>query len=98
MHDWRKANRGDPLPDVARSIADESLLLCFDEFQVRPSVDLQVQEVHLRYEIVRCTGGGMTNMAGLTGAGERRGRRTDSAAVVREPVRTRMRKCCKSTQ
>lgn len=35
MHDWRKANRGDPVPDVARSIADESLLLCFDEFQVR---------------------------------------------------------------
>lgn len=36
MHLWRKEKegRGDPLPDVARSIADESVLLCFDEFQV----------------------------------------------------------------
>jgi hypothetical protein len=35
IHVRRQGNkRGDPIPDVAREIAQESLLLCFDEFQV----------------------------------------------------------------
>ena len=34
----RRANPFDPIPHVAREIADENWLLCFDEFQVFESL------------------------------------------------------------
>lgn len=39
MHQWRKSNEGDPLPSLAKKIRQESLLLCFDEFQVTDIAD-----------------------------------------------------------
>jgi cell division protein ZapE len=39
MHRWRQSNEGDPIPDLARRIAESSWLLCFDEFQVTNIAD-----------------------------------------------------------
>ncbi|MFW5443358.1 MAG: cell division protein ZapE [Methylococcaceae bacterium] len=39
MHHWRKSHRGDPLPSLALKIRQESMLLCFDEFQVTDIAD-----------------------------------------------------------
>ena len=39
MYQWRKNNEGDPLPPLAKKIRQESLLLCFDEFQVTDIAD-----------------------------------------------------------
>lgn len=44
LHNWRKKykhdqSKKDPLPDIARHIAQQSWLLCFDEFQVTDITD-----------------------------------------------------------
>lgn len=39
MHRWRQSNEGDPIPELARRIAESSSLLCFDEFQVTSIAD-----------------------------------------------------------
>lgn len=46
LHEWRIEGNGkqaeDPLPRLARVIADESPLLCFDEFQVEAIADAMI--------------------------------------------------------
>ncbi len=45
LHHWRQATRGtraDPLPDLARALADEAWLLCFDEFHVVNIADAMI--------------------------------------------------------
>ena len=45
IHQWkatRSASEGDPIPPVARAIASEVSLLCFDEFQVLDIVDAMI--------------------------------------------------------
>ncbi len=45
LHAWRTETRGgkaDPLPKLARDIASESWLLCFDEFQVANVADAMI--------------------------------------------------------
>ncbi|HVZ09079.1 cell division protein ZapE [Rhodopila sp.] len=44
IHAWKKANPGtaDPIPPLADSIAAESALLCFDEFQVNDIADAMI--------------------------------------------------------
>ena len=46
LHQWRQDGGGkqteDPLPRLAREIAEESPLLCFDEFQVEAVVDAMI--------------------------------------------------------
>lgn len=39
MHQWRKNNKGDPLPSLALEIRKTSLLLCFDEFHITDIAD-----------------------------------------------------------
>jgi len=39
MYQWRKHDKGDPLPSLAKKIRQSSLLLCFDEFQVTDIAD-----------------------------------------------------------
>jgi cell division protein ZapE len=39
LHRWRKGASGDPIPPLAESIAAETRLLCFDEFQVTNIAD-----------------------------------------------------------
>src|SRR4029077_9815711 len=39
LHAWRKTANGDPIPALAASIAAESRLFCFDEFQVTNIAD-----------------------------------------------------------
>jgi cell division protein ZapE len=39
LHRWRQEASGDPIPSLARSIAEETRLLCFDEFQVEDIAD-----------------------------------------------------------
>ena len=39
LHRWRREASGDPIPPLARSIAEEVRLLCFDEFQVEDIAD-----------------------------------------------------------
>ena len=39
LHRWRREASGDPIPPLARSIAEEIRLLCFDEFQVEDIAD-----------------------------------------------------------
>jgi cell division protein ZapE len=38
-HQWRKENKGDPLPSLAKNIKNNALVLCFDEFHVTDIVD-----------------------------------------------------------
>jgi cell division protein ZapE len=45
LHAWRQANqgeRGDPLPVIARDLADDAWLLCFDEFHVVNIADAMI--------------------------------------------------------
>ncbi|WP_142849606.1 cell division protein ZapE [Telmatospirillum sp. J64-1] len=45
LHAWRQANKGsngDPIPRLARSIAEEAWLLCFDELQVHDIADAMI--------------------------------------------------------
>ncbi|MCH1541521.1 MAG: AFG1 family ATPase [Alphaproteobacteria bacterium] len=44
IHSYRQANpkAGDPMPAVARAIADEVTLLCFDELQVKDIADASI--------------------------------------------------------
>ncbi|KLN59980.1 ATPase [Kiloniella spongiae] len=45
LHKWRekhKGTRADPLPDVAAELAEEALLLCFDEFHVVNIADAMI--------------------------------------------------------
>lgn len=44
IHSFRQANpkSGDPMPDVAKAIADEVTLLCFDELQVKDIADASI--------------------------------------------------------
>ncbi len=42
IHAWRQTNSGDPLPAVAREIATQAMLLCFDEFQVTDVADAMI--------------------------------------------------------
>lgn len=47
LYTWRNLNKdnekaGDPIPDVAKSIMDESILLCFDELQVTDITDAMI--------------------------------------------------------
>lgn len=47
LYAWRTANKdnhdaGDPIPDLARGIVDESMLLCFDELQVSDITDAMI--------------------------------------------------------
>jgi cell division protein ZapE len=39
LHRWRRQASGDPIPPLARAIAAETRLLCFDEFQVEDIAD-----------------------------------------------------------
>jgi len=39
LHAWRRTANGDPIPELAQSIADRTRLLCFDEFQVTNIAD-----------------------------------------------------------
>ena len=39
LHRWRRQATGDPIPPLARGIAGETRLLCFDEFQVEDIAD-----------------------------------------------------------
>ena len=39
LHRWRREASGDPIPPLARAIAEEVRLLCFDEFQVKDIAD-----------------------------------------------------------
>jgi len=39
LHRWRREANGDPIPPLARAIAEEVRLLCFDEFQVEDIAD-----------------------------------------------------------
>jgi len=39
LHRWRREASGDPIPPLARSIAEATRLLCFDEFQVEDIAD-----------------------------------------------------------
>jgi len=39
LHLWRKSANGDPIPAIAATIASQSGLLCFDEFQVTNIAD-----------------------------------------------------------
>jgi cell division protein ZapE len=39
LHLWRRQASGDPIPPLARAIAEETRLLCFDEFQVEDIAD-----------------------------------------------------------
>ncbi len=39
LHAWRKTADGDPIPQLAATIADRTRLLCFDEFQVTNIAD-----------------------------------------------------------
>lgn len=39
LHRWRRESSGDPIPPLARSIAETVRLLCFDEFQVEDIAD-----------------------------------------------------------
>ncbi len=39
IHQWRKKQKGDPLPSLAKEIKNTSSILCFDEFQVTDIAD-----------------------------------------------------------
>jgi cell division protein ZapE len=39
LHHWRRTASGDPIPPLARAIAEDVRLLCFDEFQVEDIAD-----------------------------------------------------------
>ena len=43
----QREGSGDPIPVVARALADEARLLCFDEFQVTDVADVIVEHVRL---------------------------------------------------
>lgn len=43
VHERRKSGReGDPIPDIARDVASQATLLCFDEFQVENIADAMI--------------------------------------------------------
>jgi cell division protein ZapE len=39
LHAWRQTANGEPIPELAETIAEETRLLCFDEFQVTNIAD-----------------------------------------------------------
>ena len=42
LRKWKGQSGGDPIPPVARQLADEATLLCFDEFQVLDITDAMI--------------------------------------------------------
>ncbi len=42
IHNWRKTGEGDPIKPVAKDIAEEAALLCFDEFHVTDITDAMI--------------------------------------------------------
>jgi cell division protein ZapE len=42
IHRWRRANEGDPIKPLAKELAREATLLCFDEFQVSNIADAMI--------------------------------------------------------
>ncbi|MGE0725008.1 MAG: cell division protein ZapE [Alphaproteobacteria bacterium] len=42
LHAWRRRHAGDPIQPLARELAAEAWLLCFDEFQVRDIADAMI--------------------------------------------------------
>jgi peroxisome-assembly ATPase len=64
---------GDPLPPVARQLAEDAYVLCFDEFQVR-RIDGSISSTSLRLFVC-------TNLFPLL-IGDRHCRRYDSSPIV----------------
>lgn len=42
IHQWRQNNRGDPIQPLAKKLRQDTLLLCFDEFQVNDITDAMI--------------------------------------------------------